>query len=313
MLSACEDRSMQLELVRVQTPEQAELWRELRNEGQPEPITRETYVRLREMAPHTLDLIAYADGGPVGVGVAAISLIEPDGPCAAAGAYVRPAWRGRGIGTALYTAVSAHARTLGKDELEAVVVRDDPDGLRFLERRGFRIVSRVQLCALDLATASIPEARPEPEVEVVSLAERPDAVHGMYEVALEALVDIPGEQLTVGPFEDWQRNELERPRAMPELSFVAIVDGVVAGYATLGDYGDRQGLHLMTGVRRSARGRGLAGMLKRTQIAAAHEAGLRRLVAFNNDANEPIKRLNDALGYVAQSPATVLRGPPAAT
>ena len=61
--------------------------------------------------------------------------------------------------------------------------------------------------------------------------------------------------------------------------------------------------------KHKSRGRGIAEALKRTQIAAARSAGLRRLVAFNNEANEPIKRLNDALGYVPQQPISVLRGP----
>jgi len=300
---------MAVALVRVESPEQAARWRELRNHGPGDPVTQETYERLRQMAPNTLDLIAELDGKPVGVGFAAPNLVDPEGPSAPVGGFVLPEHRRRGAGSALLPVLSAHAETLGKTCLDVAVPGDDPAGLSFLRNRGFELLSRGGMTALELTPASVPPPAPLPGVEVVSLAERPDLVHGMYEVACEALPDIPGEQVTVSSFESWRQIELEQTLAIPELSLVALEGGEVIGYATLGDYGDRQALHLMTGVRRSARGRGLAGALKRAQIAAAHAAGLRRLVAYNNEANEPIKRLNVALGYVPQPTMSILRGP----
>ena len=300
---------MAVTLVRVGSPEQAELWRELRNQGHGDPVSQETYERLRQMAPNTLDLIAELDGKPVGVGFAAPNLVDPEGPSAHAGGFVLPEHRRRGVGTALLPVLSAHAEALGKTCLDVAVPGDDPDGLTFLTKRGFELLSRGGMTVLDLSPETVPEPAPLDGVEIVSLAQRPEAVHGMYEVAREALPDIPGENVTVSSFESWRQIELEQTLAIPELTLVAYEDGEVIGYATLGDYGDGQGLHLMTGVRRSARGRGLAGALKRAQIGAAHTAGLGRLVAFNNEKNEPIRRLNAALGYVPQPPMSVLRGP----
>ena len=53
----------------------------------------------------------------------------------------------------------------------------------------------------------------------------------------------------------------------------------------------------MTGVKRAWRGRGIAGALKRAQIAWAKEQGYERLATTNELRNEPIRRLNARLGY----------------
>ncbi|MGW4547441.1 GNAT family N-acetyltransferase [Streptomyces violaceorubidus] len=52
-------------------------------------------------------------------------------------ARVLPAYRGRGIGTALYEAGLAHARGLDAGAVETVVLAANADGLRFAGARGF--------------------------------------------------------------------------------------------------------------------------------------------------------------------------------
>ena len=69
------------------------------------------------------------------------------------------------------------------------------------------------------------------------------------------------------------RDELD-VRARRPLGRRARRDGVVVGYSTLGDYGEATGLHLMTGVRRDWRGRGVARALKLAQIEAGAPRGL---------------------------------------
>ena len=53
----------------------------------------------------------------------------------------------------------------------------------------------------------------------------------------------------------------------------------------------------MIGVKRAWRGRGIAGALKRAQIAWAKEPGYERIATANELRNEPIRRLNARLGY----------------
>jgi len=99
----------------------------------------------------------------------------------------------------------------------------------------------------------------------------------MYAVSREVNADVPSpEPLEAGTFADWRRAELG-PCVLRELSFAALEDGEVVGWATLGE--DRPGSvqNSMTAVARRALGRGVARALKLAQIHAAHEAGFERI------------------------------------
>jgi RimJ/RimL family protein N-acetyltransferase len=65
----------------------------------------------------------------------------------------------------------------------------------------------------------------------------------------------------------------------------------------------------MTGVARSARGRGIALALKQAQIAAARDAGIRYLRTQNDLANAPMRRVNEKLGYRKRYEWVHLGGP----
>ena len=94
----------------------------------------------------------------------------------------------------------------------------------------------------------------------------------------------------------------------PEATFIALVDGEVAGYAklSLSSSDAKVAHHDMTGVRRAFRGRGIAGALKRAEIAWAKQAGYESLETTNEVRNEPIRRLNERHGYTVQPGVVVL-------
>ncbi len=94
----------------------------------------------------------------------------------------------------------------------------------------------------------------------------------------------------------------------PEATFIALAGGEVAGYAklSLSSADAKTAFHDMTGVRRAFRGRGIAGALKRAEIAWAKEAGYESLETNNEVRNEPIRRLNERHGYEAQPGVVVL-------
>jgi GNAT superfamily N-acetyltransferase len=71
--------------------------------------------------------------------------------------------------------------------------------------------------------------------------------------------------------------------------------------------------HQLTGVRRAWRKRGIAGAIKRRQIALAQEHGFARLMTENEMRNEPIRRLNAQLGYQPAPGLVLLRGPASTT
>ena len=68
-------------------------------------------------------------------------------------------------------------------------------------------------------------------------------------------------------------------------------------------------LHDMTGVKRSFRGRGIASALKRAEIAWAKREGFLTLETSNDEANAPIRALNEKHGYRPTRGTVFLRRP----
>ena len=66
--------------------------------------------------------------------------------------------------------------------------------------------------------------------------------------------------------------------------------------------------HGMTAVKRAWRGRGVATALKSAQIAWAQTSGIERLTATNELRNDPMRRVNERLGYRPAPGRVQLRG-----
>ena len=131
----------------------------------------------------------------------------------------------------------------------------------------------------------------------------------MYEVDREASADIPGLASSHdADFEEWRIFAIERPSRALDLTFLAIADGRVVGVAYMELAGDRC-FHNLTGVRREWRGRGVASALKRAQIAGATAKGVKRLVTESQHENQPMRRLNEKLGYRPTVANIVYQGP----
>ena len=220
--------------------------------------------------------------------------------------------RRRGAGTALYAALSDWARERGIEIVVAVVADNDPESLSFAERRGFVEERREKGVALDLTAIETPAVEPPPGVEIVSWAERPELVRGIYEVSLEASPDVPGyEDEEQEPFDAWLAHEMSGPSDRPEATFLALAGDEVVGYAkfSLTTARPTHAYHDLTAVKRAWRGRGVARALKAEQIAWAKTNGFEELRTQNDERNEPIRRLNAEFGYVTAIGRIFLRGP----
>ena len=122
---------------------------------------------------------------------------------------------------------------------------------------------------------------------------------------------MPGDEDTViEPFEDWLAHHMQGPGDPPEATFLALAGDEVVGYAkfSLSRAQATTVHHDMTGVKRAWRSRGIAGALKRAQIRWAKEHGYERLATQNEMRNEPIRRLNERLGYKPQAGRVIMRG-----
>lgn len=271
----------------------------------------ESMLDWRRQAEATAWYLASADGVDAGAAVGVVGWHAEPG-VARTEAYVLPEQRGRGIGTALLAVVARWARGAGMHGGDAAVDETDAASLAWAERRGFVEVGRQSRLVLDLRHAAAPQIDPPPGIEIVSWAQRPDTLHGVYEVACEAYPDVPGEEhAQMAAFEQWLANDLNGAGDRPQATFVALAGGEVVGYAKLSLSAGRPdtAFHDITGVRRAWRGRGIAGALKRAEIAWAKQQGYTRLETYNEARNEPIRRLNDRHGYVVEPGLVMVRGP----
>ncbi|HVN60653.1 MAG TPA: GNAT family N-acetyltransferase [Gaiellaceae bacterium] len=305
--------------IRISTVEPADLprWVELHRAILPEPPSPiEPSYSVEAIAAYLLAnpkqqrLLAAVDGRPAGLGRTSSS---PNAR-ARGGIYafvaVAAEFRGRGLGTRLYRAVSEWAEQVGAAALVLQLFESEEQGIAWAARRGFAEIARERRLALDLASVPTPAVEPPEGVALTTLAERPDLLRGVYELALEAEPDVPGtEEIELPSFEEWRRSEFGWALNRPEAVFVATTATGVVGAATLDLREGGLAVHMGTSVRRAWRRRGLARALKSTQIAWAKETGYTRLETSNDTRNEPILRLNESFGYTERPGVLTLRGP----
>jgi GNAT superfamily N-acetyltransferase len=209
------------------------------------------------------------------------------------------------IDDALWREASARARELGKTGLEAWTTDRTPEVVAFLAQREYEEVRRYVISELDVAAA--PDPGP-PAHALVTLAERPDLAPALFELAQVAHPDQPGRgdsQVS----DRWYEWGLEANP--PESYFIALDGERVLAYGYLAR-DDAQWSHGFTAVAREARGRGLAGAIKRAQIAWAKANGVPTLRTANEARLEGMLALNRRLGYRRLYDEIVMRGPCAA-
>jgi mycothiol synthase len=271
---------------------------------------------LRSQTPTRRDWLGVVDGEPVGVGWAGVPVGMEGSGVAMSGLFVLREARHRGVGGQLYGRVSAHARSLGLSELLTFSFEDDPDTAGFAERHGFAIVNRVCGLRLPLNGCPRPESTPPADVLITTLAERPELAHGVWEVACEAIPQIPfggDAPMQAGGYEQFLAAHLSGPRYIPDATFVAVAGDEAVGYAQL-EWMSRTARiadHAMIAVRQSWRGRGIAQALKAAQIAWALDTGLRELRAGNDERNSPARAVNAHFPYLPLPGFLHLRGPAA--
>ena len=267
------------------------------------------FVDWRNQAGETAWLLAERDGEPVGAAYVLTGWHTP--PHRGIGAVlVTPDRRGSGVGTALVQALERWAAARGVTELEGPVSEDDEESLAWTARRGYSESGRNSRLVLDLTEIEPPAQNLPAGIEIVTWAERPELARGLWEVAREATPDIPGEEEDdIGTFEEWLARDMQGASDDPRAVFVALEHGEVVGFAklSLSPETPERAYHDLTGVRRAARGRGVAGALKRTQIAWAKANGYTTLQTSNEVRNEPIRRLNERHGYVLEPGVAIVR------
>ena len=198
---------------------------------------------------------------------------------------------------------SAQARALGKPGLEVWTTDRTPAVAEFFRQRGYHDDRRYLISQLNVATA--PDLGP-PAFEVVTLAERPALAAALYPIAAEAYPDQPGRAGTsIGTEEAWRSWGLEPHE--PDAYFVAIEGDEVLGYGYLA-HEDDSWTHGFAAVARAHRGRGVAGAIKRAQIAWAKARAVPALRTATEVRLAQMRSLNGRFGFFPLYEEIVLRG-----
>lgn len=266
--------------------------------------------------PGTRRFLAELAGRAVGVtSMGRIFVYPPDHPDAYASLVVVPEARRRGIGQALLVSASRAAGAAGKSGLHFRASEGRPEGIAFLHHRGFSELERARMVQLPLAGLEPPAVEPPAGITLATLADRPELLHGVHAVAIEAFADIPGgdDPIVAGDLDEFRARDVERP-GIPHDAFMLAVDTAsdeVVGYACLlyVPGSTTTAWHDMTAVSRAYRGRGIATLLKRATIAWAIDNGLVALITGNDEANAPMRAVNARLGYQPLPDEVFLRGP----
>jgi GNAT superfamily N-acetyltransferase len=247
------------------------------------------------------EVLIAVDGADV-VGYANLYLSPPGdvAPRVRVTVQVPPEYRKRGIGSALASTVTERAVAAGAGRL-LVVVGDDEDSQRFAERRGFTVGRRMTHAAAELSAVTEPVAPPE-GLRVATYDEvQPRQV---FDAEVQARDDDPS-GLSGGPaYEEWVRTSWENPDVRYDLS-VAVLDGdqVLSFVTTTADPDRKLIWSNLTGTIPSARGRGLAKVVKSVALTRARDAGFTVASTGNDAGNEPMLAVNRWLGYRETSAA----------
>lgn len=291
-----------IELRVVDSAEELAAWVTVKNAVVPNEPTTVDLVRASH-EPEDLLLLAYREGELAGSGIVRRSDFLGGAFMAA---RVLPEHRRAGVGSELVRALSEHARALGRERVNAFVYADEPHSIAFCESLG--------LVEVDYQLEQLREIGDEPApvapdgLELVALAgRREELLRAVWPVALEGYADLPLPGEVTFRLETWLRDEATRPDG----SFAAFDGGEPVGYAGLIEHagGDGVAEHGLTVVRRDRRGRGIARLLKQSQLHWAAGAGVRELVTWTQKGNEAMQSLNRSLGYVDASRVLTFQGP----
>jgi GNAT superfamily N-acetyltransferase len=238
---------------------------------------------------------------------------------------VRPERQGHGIGVALLERLEAHARERRAPRAKGNVRGDEPEGVRFAERHGYRETNRrynayVDVAAFDASRFEDPdEIAARAGVRLVSWAE----------AAKERRGDLDSLQRESYEFGIIQGQDIPRPEPIPMPPYEAIRDvffgahSFVDGAATILALRDGRivaetiteqrtpGIAYtdFTGTAREERGKGLALAVKLRALKALKAQGAQLFGTTNDEQNAAMRGVNSKLGYVADPPIIEVEKP----
>jgi mycothiol synthase len=206
-------------------------------------------------------------------------------------ADVHPAWRGRGIGSALLAWTEGRARASGLAQVRQVVTNSERGGHLLFESAGYRVHHTSWILQMKLGEAS-------PDVVVPSgitiRPYRPEDAAATYSVIEDAFNEWPDREPT--EFAAWSAYVLGHPSFAPGMSRLAFDGDELVGAALTDDYqGQDEGWVPQVATKATHRHRGIARALLQSVFAAYHATG-RRLVGLSTDSRTGALTLYERIG-----------------
>jgi mycothiol synthase len=228
--------------------------------------------------------------------------------------WVLPDHRRRGHGSALHDRGVAILRERNALAATGGVKESMADGVAFTAKRGWAEVkrdweSRLVVAGFDFGRfAGATERVTAQGIRISTYAD--ELVHdaGAPQKAFELTDlcrrDVPAmDAATDITFEEWRQHWIDAPSFLADAFFIAIDrDGRWLGMSNLQRSIEDpsfiwQGL---TGVRREARGTGLAMALKLATVGYAQHLGVNHIKTWNDQLNRPMLAINEAMGFAKQ-------------
>jgi mycothiol synthase len=274
---------------RAESDADFEAWREVWNAITPREPSSSVEVIRRRIArqPGRLYLVAENAGQMVGLGFAGPSQSTER---TALAVRVLSHHRRQGIGSDLLDRLLTHASELGPEWVSGMVFEDDSESVAWAHARGFEEYDRQIELSRPVQPVEEEASRPA-GVEIVELSD--EHLTGAYAVAVECFPDMPlTPAIPAPPYEEWLEEEIPGP-----VTFVALADGRVVGYAAIFDRTEGLAEHGLTAVLRSHRGQGIATALKQALLRWASEHRYSELTTWTQDGNAAMQAVNRKLGY----------------